>query len=130
MCREDEDGDERMADLCKGEGGAKADTWEDGHWTTAIVIAARMRVACTRTFCSTLCAEISFRLLALKIRARGHLSAVSNIVAIACVAAVALVPLAMGSKMFSSLLTLSTFHPFSRHWLNSKATFMPTEPKQ
>ena len=88
-----------MADICQGEVGANADTWEDGHLRTTAIIAARMRVACTRTFCSTLCAEISFRLLTLQIRARGYLSALSTIVIIACVvAAAALVRFALTAK--------------------------------
>ena len=98
--RREEDGDDRvMADICQGEVGANADTWEDGHLRTTAIIAARMRVACTRTFCSTLCAEISFRLLTLQIRARGYLSALSTIVIIACVvAAAALVRFALTAK--------------------------------
>jgi len=88
-----------MADLCQGEVGANADTWEDGHCRATTVMAARMRVACTRTFCSTLCAEIRFRLLTLQIRARGYLSALSTIVIIACVvAAAALVRFALTAK--------------------------------
>ena len=99
MCRK-EDGDDRvMADLCQGAVGANADTWEDGHCRATAIIAARMRVARTRTFCSTLCAEISFRLLKLHIRARGYLSALSTIVIIAClVAAAALVRFALTAK--------------------------------
>ena len=82
--RREEDGDDCvMADICQGEVGANTDTWEDGHLRTTAIIAARMRVACTRTFCSTLRAEISFRLLTLQIRARGYLSALSTIVIIA-----------------------------------------------
>ena len=124
MYRE-EDGDDRvMTDLCKGEVGANADTWEDGHCRAMTVMAARMRVTCTRTFCSTLCAEIRFRLLTLQIRARGYLSALSTIVIIACVvAAAALVRFALTAKCsliaHCSHCSRSTFYPFSRHWFRS-----------